>query len=164
MASGDQIPGQIRVVRVTTQGTEIPVLKDINQDRVDYNTDNTVDAVNKLFINAHLPEVGAPGQAETRRTDMAEFFPGETFKVQHQSNSDNSRSIDVDSLEVDMGIVEKDTNTGERRTSALTQADQETTSDPAESATSFVDFYTFTVPDRTQIALGGSFACVATEV
>lgn len=165
MATGDQIPGQIRVNRVTTQGTEIPVLKDLNQDRVDYSVANSTASVNKLFINAHLPQVGAPGDAETRRTDMAEFFPGETFRVKHTSNTDNSRSIQVDNADIaDIGIVEQDVNTGERRTSSLTNADQELTSTPSESASSFVTFYEFTVPDRTQIALAGSFEAVAIEV
>lgn len=164
MATGDQIPGQIRIVRKTTQGTERPVLKDVNQDRVDYSVDNDIDAVNKLYLNAHLPDVGAPGMAETRRAGSAEFFPGEVIKVQHKSNSDNSRSIDHDYDAFDIGVVEQDTNTGERRTTALTVADQELSSDQSESDSDFVTFFEFTVPDRTQLALGGSIEAVAVEV
>lgn len=164
MATGDQIPGQIRVVRKTTQGTEKPVLKNINQDRVDYSVANDVDAVNKLYLNAHLPDVGAPGQAETRQAGMAEFFPGEKVKIMHQSNTDNARSIDVDASEFDVGIVEQDVNTGERQTSSLTVSNQKLSSDPAEDDGDFVTFFEFTVPDRTQIALGGSFEAVAVEV
>lgn len=162
MGTGDTISGQVRVVRETTQEARIPVLKDVRQDRVDY-FNNDVDTDNELFINAEHPLVGAPANAETRRAPGAEFMSGETLVVQHKANSSVTNDIDHTSDSFAIGVVERDTNTGEERRRDLTQADQELTGSTDEDTSNWVDMYQFTIPDETRMALGGSFEAVAVE-
>lgn len=169
MTTDDLIPGQVRVVRETTQEARIPVLKDIRQQRVNYsNPDSTGTDVSRapseqLFINAHHALVGAPSDAETRRAPAAEFFAGETLIVQHKANAGVPNPIELEDDTFSIGVVERDNNTGESRSRDLTSAQQELTGTATEQTDQWVDIYQFTVPDETQFALAGSFEAVAQE-
>jgi hypothetical protein len=163
MASGDTIPGQVRLVLEDAQGNRNIVLGAIPQNRVDYfNNDTQPDE--RLYINAtEADSVTAPAGSQKKKARDAVFEAGEKLIVQHKSNSDNGRSIDHDAGGQEIEGVEFDLNRQNAFTRTLTVSDQELSGTTAESASEFVDMYRFTVPDRTRFFVAGSFESVAVE-
>lgn len=163
MATGDTHSGQVRIVREDTEGNRVVVAGPFSQDRIDY-FNNSVNSEDKLYLNASLTSrVGKPLQAEERRAPGANFQSGERVIIQHKANTTVTNDIDVSVNAFDVDILRQDKNRGRIYPDSLTQADQELSTDPAESTTDFVDFYRETVPDRTEFRIAGSVEAVAIE-
>lgn len=163
MATGDTIPGQVRILLEDAQGNRNIVLGAIPQGRIDYfNSDVSPDE--KLFINATLSNsVTAPAGSQKKTAPDAVFEAGERLIVQHKSNSDNSRSHDADADGFEIEGVEYDLNRDNAFTRTLTAADQELSGTISESDSEFVDIFRFTVGDRTRFFAAGSLEAVGVE-
>jgi len=163
MASGDTIAGQVRVVLEDTQGNRNVVVGAQKQSSVDY-FNNDVSPDEQLYINTTLANsVTAPAGAQKRTAPAARFQSGEKLIVQHKSNQDNGRSHDHDADGFEIEGAEQDLNRGNVFTRTLSAADQELSGTTAESASTFVDIFQFTVPDRTEYVIAGSFEAVGVE-
>lgn len=163
MATGDTHAGQIRIVREDAEGRVIPVLGPISQDRVDY-FNNDVNAVEKLYVNTALSDRKAkPANAESMTAASAEFKPGEVLRVQHQANAEVANDIDVDADAFNIETMKRDMNRGTISNDPLTVADQELSTDPSESTDGWIDIYQYTVGDRKERRIVGSFEAVAVE-
>lgn len=163
MASGDTIAGQVRVVLEDAQGNRNVVFGSVPQSRVDY-FNSSPQPDEKLYVNTmRSPLTSAPAGAQTRSAPDAVFESGEKLIVQHKSNSDNSRSHDLDKDAFEIEGAELDLNRENSFARTLTVADQEQSGTQSESASAFVDIFTFTVPDRTRFFMAGLFGAVGVE-
>jgi hypothetical protein len=163
MASGDTIPGSIRVQRVDTEGNNVNIFNSFDQSRVDGT--KTTDASDLLYLNTKYSDrYSKPSGAESRSNADAEFAAGEELLILHRS-AGSTASIDVDEASAfTVNVVQEDLNRGRFFTPTLTAPDNEVTSNPSADPDEFVQVYKFTVPDRQRLLLAGSFEATATEV
>lgn len=163
MATGDTIPGKVRISREDTEGARLPVAGPFQQDRVDY-FNNDVQPDEKLYINTmHSDRVAKPAGAEAVSAQQASFAAGEVLYVEFQANSTVANDIDHDADSFAIDVLTLDRNRDKIFPDTLSVADQELSADPTESATSYVDMFQYTVPDRQEVRVVGAFESVAVE-
>lgn len=163
MGAGDTIPGQVRVRGEFTDGSEPRLLGPFNQDRVDYHN-NTVSPDEKLYVNTAISSrVSKPAGAESVTEPRLTFSAGETFKVEHKSAS-LEEAIDYDDADlVEIDVMIKDLNRGVWFPRTLTVQDTGLSANPTSSNSSWVEIFTFTVPDRQRMNVVGTFGIIAPE-
>lgn len=163
MATGDTHGGQVRVMREDTEGNRVLVAGPFRQSRIDY-FNNDVDSVEELYLNTAMSaRVAKPANAESRQAPNATFYAGEQMLVQHQADATVTNDIDVSASAFGISVLKEDKNRGTKTNPTLTVADNEESSDPSEATDSWVTFFSYTVPDRTEVRLAGSFEAVAVE-
>lgn len=164
MSSGDTIGGKVRFVRVDTEGNREVVAGPYSTGDLD-DVNRSLDPEDFIYLNTMMSSrKSAPAQAREEAAPGAQFLSGEQIILEAQSNTDNSRSIDHDFDAFSLDIVREDKNRGKKYPDQLTVSDQELSSSPSESATSWVEFYRETVPDRTEYRLVGKQAAAPIEV
>jgi hypothetical protein len=169
MASGDNIPGQIRVRVQRGDGSLETVIGPRNAREW-----RQTSLKEKLFLNMRLPLIArhhtppVEGGRFIGPAQRLRIMSGETLQVEHQSNTDNSRTIDVSADEFELGAVELDTNYPkghndheEQRT--LTVNDNEVSSNPSEDASGWVSLFKYTPSHPNLIMLGGPQQANAVE-
>lgn len=164
MSSGDTVAGNVKVVREDSEGNVNRILGPFDQGRVDYDN-NDLSADNKLYVNvSQTDRRSKPTNAESVTNPDAVFFAGEVLKVQHKADSSPSNKIDYDrasAFEID--VLEVDQNRGSVAPATLRATDNELSANVSASTSSYVTFFEFTVPDRTQLNMAGRFGAAAVE-
>jgi hypothetical protein len=163
MASGDTIPGRVRVILLDNQGNRNRVFGPLPQSKVDYfNQEFSPDE--KQYVNTNKSSfVTAPAGSQKRSAPNAVFMSGERLIVQHTSSNDSNRDInlDVDAFEIEG--VEVDLTRGKAAPTTIGQASQELSGSVAEDDSDWVDIYRYTVPDQTRFNMAGLFEAVGVE-
>lgn len=164
MATGDTIPGKVRLVREDTEGNRTVVAGPYSTSVTDYDN-QSFNPEEFLYVNTPISgRMDAPASSrETVATDTV-FKSGEKYIVQHKSNADNSRSIDHDYDGFALDIMKRDLNRDTISPDELTVADQELSSDVSESASDYVTIFQETVPDRREYRHVGRFGVTPAEV
>lgn len=164
MATGDTIPGGIRVMRVTAEGSTERIFGPEPQDRVDY-VNGSSSAEEKLYINTAISDrMKKPSGAESKTVPDAQWGPGETILIQHRADSTVANDIDVD-LAGAFAIsgVETDMNRNTKYPNTLRSGDNSVSNDVAEATDDWVTFFKYTVGDRKKFNMAGPFGVSAVE-
>jgi|SaaInl7_135m_RNA_FD_contig_21_498493_length_708_multi_18_in_0_out_0_1 hypothetical protein len=157
MAAGDTILGVIRVVKETGIGHRNVVAGGYPTGKLDHFTDEE----NGIYINLPKGE-SLPLGMQKRSAPKAHWTAGEKLHLQHKSGS-LAEAATVTLSEIAINIIKKDLNTGDVIEETLTVADTDLSGDVTSSVSAYVEFFTYTVPDRTMIAMAGSFNATLLE-
>ena len=163
MATGDTIPGKLRLVRVDTEGNREIVAGPYGSEELD-DFNGNFSPEDYLYLNTMMTDrKSAPLQAREEASPGAQFVSGERLEIEFQANSSVANDVDhdVDSFKVD--ILRLDQNRGRVYPDTLTVANQELSADVSESATDYTPIYRETVPDRTEYRIAGRLAAAAVE-
>lgn len=163
MATDDTISGSVRIILEDTQGNRNVVFGSVPQAQLDY-TNNDVSPDEKTYVNTRRSsKVAAPSGSKTRSAPNAVFEAGEKLIVQHKASATVSNDIDLDADTFSLEGITVDLNRDNSFIEVLDQSDQELSGSVAEDDSEFVDFYQFTVPDRSRYLLAGEQEAVAIE-
>jgi len=157
MGAGDTIAGQIRVVRQTGIGHRRVVAGSFPSAQVDH----LADLENSIYINP--PKGGQlPMGMMPKRAPKAIFHAGEKLHLEHLSSSlEEAATVTLSEIQID--VIQQDLNTKDVIEKTLTVVDTDLSGDVTSSTTVWTTFFTYTVPDRTKIALSGSFNATLLE-
>lgn len=163
MATGDTVGGQVRVRAERTDGSEPRLLGPLPQSVVDIVNANP-DADDKLYVNTAVSKsVSKPSGARSITEPRLVFDAGEVVKLEFQTNS-GSQALDhdkSDAFQIDASVLDR--NRGERFPRTLTASDSGLSANPTADASSWTEFFTYTVPDRQRVNLAGLFGATAIE-
>lgn len=157
MGAGDTLLGYIRVVKETGIGHRKIVAGTYQSGKLDHFTDEENGILVNLPKGEQLP-LGMQG----KKAPNAYFTAGEKMHLQHKS-ADLEELATVTLCEIAINIIRKDLNEKDHIADMLTIADQTLSGDVTSSKTAWVEFFTYTVPDRTMISLSGSFNATLLE-
>ena len=123
--------------------------------------DHLTDLENSIYIN---PSKGmqVPMGMMPKRARQGIFNAGEHFCLEHKSAS-LAEAATVTLSEIQIDVIEQDLNTKDVIEKTLTIADTTLSGDVTSSVSAWVEFFRYTVPDRTRIALKGSFNATLLE-
>ena len=159
MAAGDTISGQIRVVKETGIGHQNVVGGAWPSAQLDHLTD----IENGIYVNPPKKNFQLPQGMMPKRAPKAIFSSGEKMHLQHKSAS-LAEAATVTLSEVQIDTMEQDLNNPKDVVDkTLTIQDTDLSGDVTSSVSAWVTFFTYTVPDRTKMALSGSFNATLLE-
>lgn len=154
MATGDTVPGKIRIMKKTVGGSLVPVVRGIDYDLADKDTTGT------LYINPSRNRNLSENE-EAKYTNV-EFHEDEKILIQHLSRS-LAEAVQYDADEFDIGIIVEDLNTGDVYADSLNTQDQALGSDPTTSTSDYVTIFEYTISGRKEVGLHSKFRAAAIE-
>lgn len=163
MATGDTIPGAVKLFREENDGSLVPLTGDIPVSRIDsYNNSRTPEE--EFYINASLTDfISIPGGASEQVIADAQYLVGETIVVKLKASSNPANDLDVDAESITIETVREEKARGRKQPDTLGGSDNEVSTNPDTPVGEYTEYFRFTVPDETEIRIAGEFAPVPVE-